>query len=63
MFIVWLLTQSKLKPKTAIGSICDDDCAAVELDCVFYNGKPETCTTLLAGATLVHTIEALEEVR
>ena len=38
----------KLKPKTAIGSICDGDYAAVELDSVFYNGKPETCTTLLA---------------
>ena len=46
--IVRLLTQSKLKPKAAIGSICDGDCAAVELDSVFYNGKSETCTTLLA---------------
>ena len=60
--IVRLLIQSKLKPKTSIGSICDDDCAAVELDSVFYNGKSQTCTTLLAGATFVHTIESLKEV-
>ena len=63
MFIVWLLIQSKHKSQTAIGTVRGDDCATVELDCVFYNGKSQTCTTLLAGATLVHTIEALEEVR
>jgi hypothetical protein len=55
-------THSEFKPQSAIGSVCDGDDAAVELDCVFYNGKSQTCTTLLAGATIIHTIESLKEV-
>ena len=52
----------KFKHQTTIRSICGGDGAAVELDGVFYDGKTEACTALLAGATLVHTIESLKEV-
>ena len=57
-----IFIYSKFKAKTSIGAVCCRDCAAVELDCVFYDGKTQTCTTLLAGATLVHAVETLEEV-
>ena len=58
--IVRSLTQSKLKPKTAIGSICDDDCAAVELYGVLDNRQTETRATHSAGATLVDAVESFE---
>lgn len=33
----------------------------MELDCVFYNGEPETCATFLAGTPFVHTVKSLKE--
>ena len=57
-----VFTQSEIKPETTFGAIGNGDGATMKQYGVFYDGKTEACATLLAGATLVYTVEALEEV-